>query len=175
MSNIVLDAELFATAAHEAIGQKRKYTFEPYIVHPAAVVSLLRKHVPETTDEMFAAAWLHDVIEDTKIEMPTIRREFGSKVADLVYWLTDEKPPGMNRKERKAKTLERFKVAPVEAKTIKLADLHHNGESIYKLDPDFAPVFAREIEELLTVISDGNPTLLRMVKQQLEEFTGIIH
>ena len=64
--DIVDRARLFATAAHEAAGNVRKYTFEPYIVHPAEFVEIL-KGVPHT-DEMLAAAWLHDVVEDTEVK-----------------------------------------------------------------------------------------------------------
>lgn len=48
-------AREFAEAAHARIDQRRKYTGEPYIAHPAAVVELVRS-VPHT-DEMIAAAW----------------------------------------------------------------------------------------------------------------------
>ena len=36
-------ARVFATAAHAAVGQLRKYTHEPYVVHPAEVVILVVK------------------------------------------------------------------------------------------------------------------------------------
>jgi hypothetical protein len=36
--NLMPHAEIFATAAHGAIGQKRKYTGEDYIAHPRRVV-----------------------------------------------------------------------------------------------------------------------------------------
>ena len=53
--DIVERARTFATAAHAATGQKRKYTHEPYIVHPEEVVSILRGR-DFTTPEMLAAA-----------------------------------------------------------------------------------------------------------------------
>ena len=34
-------AKIFATAARAAVGQQRKYTLEPYIVHPAEVASMV--------------------------------------------------------------------------------------------------------------------------------------
>ena len=40
-------AKAFATAAHAAVKQRRKYTGAPYIVHPAAVVEIVRS-VPHT-------------------------------------------------------------------------------------------------------------------------------
>ena len=50
--NIVERALIFATAAHAAVGQKRKYTGEDYIVHPIAVMELVRS-VPHD-DNMLA-------------------------------------------------------------------------------------------------------------------------
>lgn len=48
---LVQQARLFALAAHAAVGQKRKYTGEDYIVHPAEVAELVDgmtdKSVPE--------------------------------------------------------------------------------------------------------------------------------
>ena len=40
-SELVTRARLFATAAHAAVGQRRKYTDEPYIVHPAEVAGIV--------------------------------------------------------------------------------------------------------------------------------------
>jgi len=82
-------ALLFATAAHYAIGQTRKYSGEPYIVHPVAVAELVMS-VPHTP-EMVAAALLHDVLEDTDVPYSVLEEEFGSTVAEYVQLLSD--PP----------------------------------------------------------------------------------
>ena len=63
-------AKKFATHAHG--DQKRKYTLEPYIAHPAAVVELVRG-VPHT-EAMLCAAWLHDVVEDTPVTIDEVER-----------------------------------------------------------------------------------------------------
>lgn len=47
-------AQLFATQAHERAGQTRKFTGEPYIVHPASVVQILMSVAPSA--EMIAAS-----------------------------------------------------------------------------------------------------------------------
>ena len=90
--NIVEKARIFATASHAAVAQLRKYTNEPYIVHPAEVFSIVST-VDGATEEMMAAAWLHDVVEDTGVTNETIRAMFGDKVAELVGWLTDVSRP----------------------------------------------------------------------------------
>ena len=80
----------FATQAHK--GQFRKYTGEPYITHPLAVMEIV-KGVPGHTPEMLVAAVLHDVVEDTDVSLMEIQEEFGDAVSDLVLHLTDISTP----------------------------------------------------------------------------------
>jgi (p)ppGpp synthase/HD superfamily hydrolase len=148
----------FAKAAHESIDQRRKHTGEPYIVHPIAVAEIVRS-VPHTP-EMIAAAYLHDVVEDTPVTIEQIRTAFGDKVAELVDWLTDVSRPGDgNRRVRKQIDLRHTAKAPPEAKTIKLADLIDNSLTIAKHDRGFWPVYRREKLALLEVLKDGDKTL----------------
>ena len=154
----------FATMAHG--DQKRKYTGEPYIVHPIAVSEIV-KTVPHT-DEMIAAALLHDVVEDTPVTIQEIETKFGSKVAELVGWLTDtSRPEDGNRKTRKSIDRLHSADAPAEAQTIKLADLIHNTESIEKHDPSFYKVYKQEKIALLDVLTKGDITLRKIAQQQV--------
>ena len=156
--NIIEKARVFATAAHHAAGNARKYTGEPYINHPAAVVELV-SNVPHTP-EMIAAAWLHDTVEDTYVSLDLIKFEFGEKVADLVYWLTNKSTrEDGNRATRKAINRLHIAQASPEAKTIKLADLLDNTASIIKHEPNFAKVYMAEKAELLKVLTEGDKTL----------------
>jgi (p)ppGpp synthase/HD superfamily hydrolase len=110
MSDLVTQARIFATAAHAAVGQKRKHTGEDYIVHPTAVAMTL----PVTIgDEYIAAAFLHDVVEDTFVTHIQIKDMFGEKVCKIVKALTDEPfiENGANRKARKAIDRERLSKA----------------------------------------------------------------
>lgn len=61
-------ARVFATVAHAAVGQKRKYTGEPYIVHPVECVAILQSLPPESgvTVQQLIAMVLHDTVEDTR-------------------------------------------------------------------------------------------------------------
>lgn len=161
--DIVQKAIVFATAAHAAVGQKRKYTGEDYIVHPIAVMELVRS-VPHD-DNMLAASALHDCVEDTEITIDLIRQEFGDDIAELVNWLTDvSRPEDGNRAVRKAKDCEHTARAPARAKTIKLADLCDNSKSIGAYDPGFARVYKREKEALLAVLKEGDPVLYEQAK-----------
>ena len=156
--DIVEKARVFATRAHESIDQRRKYTNEPYIVHPAEVASIV-KTVPHTK-AMLAAAWLHDVVEDTPVTLAQIYAEFGAEIGDLVEMLTDvSRPSDGNRKTRKEKDRKHTALASPEGKTIKLADLISNTSSIVKYDPNFARVYLREKRLLLDVLKEGDKTL----------------
>lgn len=155
MDNLVNRAREFATTAHNAVNQKRNYTGEPYIKHPEAVVALVSS-VPHTP-EMLAAAWLHDVVEDTGIPIEEIEEEFGPQVAELVGWLTDvSKRTDGNRAVRKAIDRQHTASAPPQAKTIKLADLIDNTKTVTKYDPDFAKVYMVEKRLLLEVLKEGD-------------------
>ncbi len=157
--NIVRKAQVYAMAAHAAVGQKRKYTSEPYIVHPAEVASIVAR-VPGATEDMVAAAWLHDVVEDTGCTLTDIHIGFGADIATLVGWLTDvSRPEDGNRAKRKAMDREHTAEAPAEAQTIKLAYLISNSRSIMQHDPEFARTYLEEKRLLLEVLTKGDPGL----------------
>lgn len=149
---------MFADAAHQAVGQVRKYTNAPYIVHPIEVAEIVRtvKH----TDAMVCAAFLHDVLEDTKVTESELRTEFGDEITDLVVWLTDvsTKQDG-KRHERKALDREHLSRAPAEAQTVKVADLISNSKTIVKFDPDFAEIYIAEKLALLDVLTKADTEL----------------
>jgi (p)ppGpp synthase/HD superfamily hydrolase len=162
--DVVERARVFATAAHAAVRQFRKYTGEPYIVHPREVAGLVAA-APNATPAMIAAAWMHDVLEDTGVTEAEMREEFGDEVTDLVVWLTDVETG--NRATRKRLAVERMSRAPVAAKTVKLADLVSNTSTIVKYDPNFAPTYLREKREMLEVLTDGDAALFARASENI--------
>jgi (p)ppGpp synthase/HD superfamily hydrolase len=174
ISNLVLRARTFAIAAHSAIGQKRKYTGEPYWVHCAEVADTVA-HVAHT-QEMLAAAWLHDVLEDTQVQPETIGNEFGEAVLDLVLWLTDVSiPSDGNRSTRKAIDRQHSGASPPGAQTIKLADLMSNTRSIVQHDSNFARVYLEEKSLLLDVLVKGDPIFQVNARAQLNRAMKLIN
>ena len=157
--SLIERARVFCIAAHEAVGQRRKYSDKPYWHHPEHVVGLLQKFSTQpVSEEMIAAGYLHDVVEDTHVNLETIRDLFGNTVYHLVENLTDiSRPEDGNRRVRKAKDLEHTRQASQEAKTVKCADLISNASSIVDNDPGFAVVWLREKEALLEVLADADP------------------
>ena len=154
--NRVIDAIDFATKAHN--GQVRKYTGEPYVMHPIAV-SIIVASVSDNVN-MHCAAVLHDVVEDTDIAIDDIAEEFGYTVAMLVNELTDvSKSSDGNRKTRKELDRIHLSAASNDSKTIKLADLINNSGSIIEHDRRFAKIYMQEKAELLKVLVGGNKEL----------------
>lgn len=170
-SILVERAVVFATAAHAAVGQTRKYGGEPYINHPLEVMDILRRYASwPVSDEQLAAAALHDVVEDTRVTIELIRETFGDVVASLVDDLTDvSRPEDGNRRVRKEIDRQHTANAGPASKSVKLADLISNGRSIVPNDPGFARVYLREKAAILDVCHDADPGLLAEARRTLEQ------
>ncbi len=154
--NLETKAREFATLYHN--GQLRKYINTPYIEHPEAVASIVKTVVH--TEEMIAAALLHDTVEDTDATLVQINNVFGFKIYQLVEMLTDISiPSDGNRNIRKRIDRDHISKASPAAKTIKLADLIDNSSSIIKYDKKFAKVYLQEMKSLLEVLKDGDQKL----------------
>ena len=161
-------AGAYAKNAH--VGQKRKYTGEPYIVHPAAVAELLRLNYKGCTESMYMAALLHDTVEDTDATIEEIARFFGDDVAELVDGLTDiSKPEDGNRSTRKAIDRDHIAKGSKEVQTIKVFDLIHNTESIREHDPKFWEVYKQEKQDLLNVMTKVDPEIKQLAWESIKD------
>lgn len=113
----------FAAKAHE--GVMRKGSKVPYIYHPmevALIVALLT-----TDEEVIAAAYLHDVLEDTDVTPEELEAAFGPRVRSLVESESENK--ALTWKERKGATIQRLKTASMETKILTLGDKLSNMRS----------------------------------------------
>ena len=154
MSLLIEKAKYFAELKHA--GQVRKYNGAPYTTHLQDVANIVAS-VPHT-DEMVAAAWLHDVVEDTPTSLKEIEDNFGSLVAQYVEMLTDVSKPGDgNRKFRKE--LDRQHLAKANNSEDILGHAKTNKEA-----KAFAKVFIAEKNLLLEVLSEGDSTLYAKAK-----------
>jgi len=158
MNDLIEKAKDFATTEHQRINHVRKYTNKPYQTHLQAVAKLVASVTDD--EEVIAAAWLHDTVEDTPATLGDIEDAFGKQVAELVEELTDlSKPSDGNRAARKEIDRQHLATASRRAKTIKLADLIHNCADIVKNDKKFAMTFVSEMKALLDVLKDGDSNL----------------
>lgn len=168
---LVNKAFTFASAAHAAINQRRKYNNAPYIVHPVEVCAIVSS-VEDHTPEMLAAALLHDVVEDTEVTLELIETMFGRVVMNHVFWLTKASNPGDgNRAIRKKIDREHTWLAPKQAQTIKVADIISNIRDIHEADDGFAKVFINE-KKLLLEGMNADEKLMKEAWQIINDFEG---
>jgi (p)ppGpp synthase/HD superfamily hydrolase len=112
-TDVVVRAAELARVSH--LGQFRRDGVTPYINHPAAVASRVGG---DSTAE--AAAWLHDVLEDTDATVDTLREaKIPEEVIACVVLLTNKGDIGYER------YLSQIKADPV-AKKVKIADMLSN-------------------------------------------------
>ncbi len=124
-------------------------------------------------EETIAAAWLHDIVEDTGVTIGDIERMFGAKVGGLVGELTFVSHPTRgNRAARFALEKEHFAHASAAAKTVKLADLLDTSRDLYKNDPASLSGYAAEANELAHVLDGGDTRLLARMKRDLRKFAA---
>lgn len=132
----------FAKKAHA--GQKR-YSGEPYIVHPVEVATILLDLNPDLP--ALQAALLHDVTEDTPVKCPAIEEAFGKEVADLVEGLEKlavVKMPKGDYEEEKWKKMFLAMAKDVRIVFIKLSDRLHNMRTLHHVPPHKQERIARE-------------------------------
>ncbi|MBC5773728.1 bifunctional (p)ppGpp synthetase/guanosine-3',5'-bis(diphosphate) 3'-pyrophosphohydrolase [Pontibacter sp. KCTC 32443] len=71
----------------EAHKDMRRKSGEPYIYHPIAVAQIAVEEIGLGTTSIVASL-LHDVVEDTEMEIEDIERDFGPSVARIIEGLT---------------------------------------------------------------------------------------
>lgn len=163
----ILKAARYAAAKHG--DQKRKFSGDPYVLHPMRVAGRIAME-PWTTEAHVAAAWLHDVLEDCAVTVDEIRSEFDDQVAALVDALTNRsKATGLPRAERKAIDRDRLRLVPWPVKAIKLADRADNLREMDRAPGGFLRVYAAESRALLEVLRDAHvPSLVAELETALE-------
>jgi hypothetical protein len=111
----------FAAKAHQ--GQLRKGTDIPYITHPVAVAWIL--HDAGCDEDVVVAGLLHDVTEDAKVPLDTLRKAFGERVARIVAVCSepDKSLPWITRKEHSIRQLTE---CDDDARAVAAADKLHN-------------------------------------------------
>lgn len=142
----------FAQQAHQ--GQTR-LSGEEYIEHPLETAYKLAEMDIDLPTVI--AGILHDVPENTAIELDEIKKEFGSEVADLVAGITKLGKIKYRGLERYAENLRKMFVAMAEDVRvifIKFADRIHNLKTLYALRPVKQQRIAKETLEIYAPIAN---------------------
>jgi (p)ppGpp synthase/HD superfamily hydrolase len=111
----------------------------PYSVHLDNVAEIAYAFGLSVTVE--AAAYLHDVLEDTRVTREQLVAEFGAEIAALVEAVTDK--PGVNRAARHAATYPTLKLN-AEAVALKLCDRIANAQAAFQNNPGLFKMYRKE-------------------------------
>lgn len=114
MEDVVQKAHDWAVIYHA----NQKYLDSPYMKHLQDVVNVLWEF-GHHTDDLFAAAWLHDILEDTSCPLMLLLHEFGNEITELVHAVTDGQ--GGTRRQKNAEAYRKMQLVP-RATIVKLAD-----------------------------------------------------
>ncbi|HEV7121598.1 MAG TPA: HD domain-containing protein [Candidatus Paceibacterota bacterium] len=164
---LVRKAYAFSEAAHK---EHKRYSGEPYFLHPAAVA----RHLAELgmDAETIAAGLLHDTVEDTGSTEDEIEKEFGKDVRFLVEGVTKLGKHKYRGAERHAESLRRLLVATsadVRVLIIKLADRYHNMTTLEHVPEAKRERIALETLEIYAPLADRLG--MGMLKRDLEDLS----
>ena len=119
-------AKLFAIDAHE--GQRRKSDKEkPMVIHPINVANILNEYGFD--ENVVAAGYLHDTVEDTSVTLDDIKAKFGDDIASLVEGAS-EPDKSLSWEERKQHTIDTIKTLDLRHKAVICADKISNLEDL---------------------------------------------
>jgi (p)ppGpp synthase/HD superfamily hydrolase len=160
-NQLVEKAKRFAEQAHA--GQVRKYSGEPYFVHPARVAARVASYTGNPV--VRAAAYLHDVLEDCEVSLAQLHKEFGGAVVALVVELTNpsKKFPSLKRAARKDMDRAYLGGVSAEAQLIKIIDRLDNISEISQAPIDFQKIYKTESINLAHSLKKAPPGLIEQL------------
>lgn len=149
---VVEKAYEYSKKAHE--GQKR-YSGEPYFIHPAAAAKTLAEYGMDATT--IAAGLLHDAAEDGRVSRADMEKEFGKELLFIVDGVTKLGTHKYHGAERHAESLRRLLVATasdIRVLIVKLADREHNMQTLEHVPEHKRQRIAMETLEIYAPIAD---------------------
>jgi guanosine-3',5'-bis(diphosphate) 3'-pyrophosphohydrolase len=149
-----LDRELLARAyrfSEEAHRGQKRLTGEPFVTHCVEVAKILAELQLDSVT--VACGLIHDVVEDTRITVPDVEREFGKEIASIVDGLTKiaKLPSGGTKEERQVESYRKLLLSIAkDARVIivKLADRLHNMRTLDPLPDEKRKRIAAETRDL---------------------------
>jgi GTP pyrophosphokinase len=118
--------------AADAHKDMRRKSGEPFIFHPLSVADIVAKEIGLGATSIICAL-LHDVVEDTEISLTDIKREFGSKIAQIIDGLTKISKIYQQTESMQAENFRKILLTlaeDVRVILIKIADRLHNMRTL---------------------------------------------
>jgi GTP pyrophosphokinase len=149
-----LDQELLARAyrfSEEAHRGQTRNSGAPYVMHCIEVAKILADLQLDSTT--VASGLIHDVVEDTAIELDDVEREFGKEIAAIVDGLTKiaKLPNSGSKQDRQVESYRKLLLSIAkDARVIivKLADRLHNMRTLEYLPEEKRRRIAQETRDL---------------------------
>lgn len=140
--SLIETAALIAYTAHRA--QTRKDDQSPYFIHPCMVALKLTSY--HCSEEVIAAGYVHDVLEDTAFPEALLEQLLGSKIVQLVKSVSENKT--LPWEERKQNYIDAVARASEAVKCLSVADKIHNLQSLLS-------AYAKDGSEVWKVFNRG--------------------
>lgn len=145
-------AYLFSAMHHK--GQKRA-SGEPYLIHPLEVADILADMRLDGTS--VCTGLLHDVVEDTLVDIDTLRSYFGDEITTLVDGLTKiAHISDLSKERQQAENVRKMVLAmttDVRVVLVKLADRLHNMRTMQFLKPEKRARISQETFDIYAPIA----------------------
>ena len=165
---LIVKAYEIASEAHK---DQRRYSGEPYIMHPVAVARILFDLGMDY--QSIIAAILHDTVEDTNITLDDLKVVFGDDIAQLVSGVTKlGKVPLASYKEQQAENVRKMLIAmsqDIRVIIIKLADRLHNMRTLEYMREQKQKEKALETLEIYAPIA--HRLGISSIKEELEDLS----
>lgn len=157
---LTFKAKIFAKMVHESTNHKYGSRREPYYVHLKKTFETAYKYrdflEKDKQDIVFASCFLHDTIEDCRINYNDLNKIFNKEIAEIVYVVSNEK--GKNRKERENdKYYEGIKANKL-ATFVKLCDRIANVDYSIDNNSPQLKMYAASMKDFVEKLYDGNFT-----------------
>jgi len=152
------DIELINRAfnfAQKAHGDQKRFSGEPYIIHPFHTALLLAEFRADA--ETIASGLLHDTIEDTPTTKEDITKEFNETIAFMVDGVTKLGQLKYQGAKRHTESLRKLFVAmakDIRIILIRLADRLHNVRTLQYVPPEKQKRIALETLEIYAPLAN---------------------
>ena len=150
--DLIRRAYLFSALHHR--GQTRA-SGEPYLVHPLEVADILADMRLDAVS--VSTGLLHDVVEDTLVDLDTINSYFGPEITGLVDGLTKiAHISNLSKEKQQAENVRKMVLAmitDVRVVLIKLADRLHNMRTMQYLRPEKRARISQETLDIYAPIA----------------------